>query len=263
MQLLITAPYGSLHQETGVLYMLANYLTSQGVSVRQLRCNGLFAACDRDETHHWTRRLDSCQECMGEQVSLSLWSRTVVEEFSSHLTPSAAEESKKMISRTPNHALVDFVWEGVAIFPLIQNLFQARFGVKTPDIGNRHQEQFSRKLLNVSSRMVSLAHVLCEKIGDTVMVSVDGDNFMSSAIRIAAEKKRVPLVLARWDASLRGVQFRNTLNGKQLVTDVVVSSISNIRADCRTWPTEVVSVLEQIRYFLGLEEKDLPQSAAG
>lgn len=40
MKLAIFSPYGSFHRESGLMYLVANYLDKQGGDVAQLRCDG-------------------------------------------------------------------------------------------------------------------------------------------------------------------------------------------------------------------------------
>jgi hypothetical protein len=116
MKLAVFNPYGLMDQESGVVYLLANFLGKQGAEVLQLRCDGAQQACARDVLSGGVRTPFSCSQCSGEQAALAQWCGARPKALSSLLSPSDISQTAQWLAAAAGDALFRVEFRGVNLW---------------------------------------------------------------------------------------------------------------------------------------------------
>lgn len=257
MRVAVFSPFGGFARESGLIYLLANYLRGIFPEVIELRCNGLFSVCDRDGEKSWHRDLAGCLECMREQEKLAAWAGLAVRDLSQYLTPEEVEESRGWILSTPATALEKLEVRGLPLLKICEGTFQNRFGTSQPDWRNRQHEQFIRRIyLGAARSCLALERFNKSFIPSLCFVSGGADYLTSSLVEFSKDQK-LNTILFRLDLSGRGVQIKRLLANAQLSCDLLLDDISLMRADYKTWPSELLEIVDQIISFAGVTDTQL------
>ncbi len=152
MKIAVFVPFGSQSQESGLIYLLANFLRVNFPEVVQLRCNGAFSLCDRDAESSWTRSIQSCFGCMSDQKALSAWSGMPVQDISTYLKADDVNETKKWVHALRDEELLTATYGEEPVYKIVSESFAHRFGMQ-PDLNNKQHGQYLRRLLLAGVRM--------------------------------------------------------------------------------------------------------------
>ena len=149
MKLVYFTPYGTLQQESGLVYLLANYLQGAHPESFQLRCNGIFPVCVRDREYNWKRTSTSCLECVAEQNALAKWSTVEAQDLSQFLNTESLNEGKRWVLRynPENH---DAPYLGSIPYELVLETFRARVGAVRPNLKDPEHLTVLRELLKTA-----------------------------------------------------------------------------------------------------------------
>ncbi len=131
MKLAIFSPYGSFQRESGLMYLVANYLDKQGGDVAQIRCDGAVPACGRDKKHQSGRTPFACLQCMGEQKALAQWANIKSRDLSSYIVPDDALKSAQWISSISKSDLLRIEFRGVRLWDVCEKEFPARWNIES------------------------------------------------------------------------------------------------------------------------------------
>lgn len=257
MKIVVFAPYGSLSEESGIIYLLANYLKPIFGEVVQLQCNGVFSMCDRDAEQSWKRSIWTCFRCLSDQKKLRQWSMLDAQDLSTHILPEDIERTKRWVHALDVSELKGASFDGADIFSLCTGSFWNRFGVSEPDLNNKNHEQVLRRFLLAASR----AWIASERFHQTAAANMTfvagGWDFITRAYTRQAKAGGVGVVLFKRDLSARAIQVIHPTNGKILSCECVIEGITNMRSDSKTWPYELVEIIEQILTFLEISDGQL------
>ncbi len=257
MKIVVVVPFGSHSQESGLLYLLANFLRGTYPEVIQLRCNGMFSVCDRDVDNSWTRGINSCFACMADQRALSDWSGLPVQEFSSYLSPDDIRNSKQWASTLPSTQLDQAEFRGVPVFEICRQSFANRFGTAQYDVNNKSHEQFLRKLL-ISAVRASLATQRYQQsyAPDISLVGGGADFITASFVNVVRGMKRDVSVF-RWDMQTRSIRITHPRTDKTFSCELVPEGVLGMRSDTKTWPRELNGIVQEVLEFLGIAGNQL------
>lgn len=257
MKISVFVPFGSQSQESGLMYLLANFLKVSFPEVVQLRCNGVFSMCDRDADTSWVRGMQSCFSCMSDQRALSAWSGVPVQDLSSFLLPDDVTESKRWVLSLKDHELIRAEYKGSAVFDVARESFVNRFGTQTPDLANKQHEQYLRRLLLSAVRMSIAAQRYHTKFAPDMSLVAGGRDYLTRAFVNQGRALRRDVSTFRWDINQRAIQISHPRDKKILACELVPEGIRGMRSDTRTWPSELSTIMTEIAHFLGLESDQL------
>ncbi|MBX7143327.1 MAG: hypothetical protein K1X79_02640 [Oligoflexia bacterium] len=253
MKISVFVPFGSQSQESGLMYLLANYLKAFFPEVVQLRCNGAFSLCDRDADSSWTRNIVSCFTCMNDQRALSSWSGIPVQDLSSFLSPDDISQTKRWaLALTPAN-FQQAALGSTKIFELCRESFMNRFGFTEPDPANKNHEQFLRRLLLATARMVLAARRYHMKFAPDLSLISGGGDFLTRTFQSEARACGRDVALFHWEVAQRAIQIHHPRERKMLACELVPEGIRGMRSDTKTWPHELVTIMAEIMKFLDLE----------
>ncbi|RMG41452.1 MAG: hypothetical protein D6719_08520 [Candidatus Dadabacteria bacterium] len=257
MRIAIHTPFGTLSQEAGVIYLLGNYLKDTCSDIVQLRCNGVFSMCDRDAERSWKRSIHSCAACNCDQRSLAAWSGVSGDEISRYLTPDDIERTRRWVMKLSSDALLTAEFDGVNLFSLCTHSFRTRFGVAECDMRNKQHEQVVRRLVLAAARMWLASKSFIRKFRPDISLVAGGEDFISRAYLRRAQHLNNPVALFRWNIGARHLQIFHPYRDESMPCDILLEGIASMRADSKTWPEELLSILQEILLFLEIDESQL------
>lgn len=257
MKISVFVPFGSQSQESGLIYLLANYLKSFFPEVVQLRCNGAFSLCDRDADSSWTRSISSCFACMYDQRALSSWSGIPVQDLSSFLSPDDISQTKRWALALSPANFQQAAIGSVNVFDLCRESFMNRFGFTDPDPSNKNHEQFLRRVLLATARMVLAARRYHLKYAPDLSLISGGGDFLTRTFQAEAISHKRDVAVFRWEVAQRAIQIHHPRERNILACELVPEGIRGMRSDVKTWPHELVTIMGEIMKFLNLDGEQL------
>lgn len=257
MKVVVSTPLGQISQETGLVYLLTNYMNAAAAQCINLRCNGIFSLCDRDAEIGWRRSLDCCIRCAKEQSTLSQWAGYQFEDLSKYLPAHDVERTKRWILTVPASELTEATIDEVVPFALCKHLFAARFGQVAPVDTNKQHEQFLRRaMLSVARMTVAARRFLFAQKPNMVFITGARD-FITNCLAQESMRMGIDTILFRWNLEARAISIHHPRNGKVLQCELVTGGVTQMRNDTRTWPLEVIATLDDILGFLGIPRGEL------
>ena len=257
MQVGIFSPYGASSEETGVLGLVGNYVKNMFEQVFVLRCNGIFSLCDRDAESGWRRSVQHCLRCMGEQARLALWANIACDDLSYYLQPEDVMETKRWVTSIPSDELTRVRYGDIEVFGLCERSFHQRCGIEQPDMHNASHEETARRLLLSALRMCLASDKFIHERKPDLMLLAGKDDFITNAFMNRANVRRRDVALFRWDLASRSVRIKHPRRDEEFSCPLVFEDITSMRADTRTWPWELVKIVEDILVFLDLSGSQL------
>jgi len=257
MKISIFTPFGTLSHESGLIYLLANYLRSAGVEVVQLRCNGIFSCCDRDAEFQWQRPFHGCFQCIADQSSVARWSEVGSVELSRFIIAEEIEETKRLLQTTPAAGLMTLEVRGIRLWDVVSGSFRNRFGLSALDSNNRQHEQFLLRFMLGAARMLLAARRFNNVFSPDLQLVAGGTDFLSAALLRQAQEQRCKLALFQWDLNDRQVRIMHPREKKELACELYLEGIARMRSDVKTWPPELITILEDILNFLEIPAEQI------
>ena len=258
MKIAIVVPFGVHQVESTGLYLIAHYLQSLFPDVVQLRCNGSFQACDRDERSDWKRTVTSCMECMQEQKLLSDWANIPHVKMTSLIDVEEIRKISEWTSRLHPEHLVHAQYEQQGLFSeYCQGTFTRRFGVDFPEVTDKEQEQYLRVLLRSSA----ISYIISKRFvasysPDMSFVCGSGDFITRTYLHMlkAAGKKAV---IGTWKPHENALVISHPEHERTHSCGLVFDSLASMRPDVSTWPQELLASVEEVLTFAGLTDAQL------
>ncbi len=252
MKIGVFSPYGTFSQESGLIYLLANYLKSSGTNTFQLRCNGFFPVCDRDSESGWKRTMLSCPSCARDQRSFAEWANIDSTELSMYLSPREVEQSYRFIADAKVAELLTLQYGPLSLFDACQQSFRTRFGYDTADIKNKAHVQYLQKAELGALRMCLATRRFFNNVEPTCILLAGGRDYLSQAFSAASQLSSRSVALFQWRIEERSVRIYHPWDKRVLSCELVLPNLDSIRSDCSTWLPEVVQILKEILEFLGI-----------
>lgn len=261
MKIALFAPYGVLSQESGLIYLLGNYVRRTFPDVVQLRCNGVFSVCDRDAERGWRRSMSSCFGCIAEQREFARWSGVGAVELSRCLTRADIEETKRWIMALPAEQLAGASFDGADIFALCLGSWQNRYDVSRPDMHNAQHEQTLRRFMLSAARAYRAAGRFFRESAPDMTFIAGGSDFMSRAFAAQARSAGRDAAVCAWDVSKRAVMVGHPRGHAALPCGLLLDGLIDMRADPTSWSPDLTAILDELLTFVGIREE--PRAAAG
>ena len=252
MRIGLFSPFGVLSQESGLIFLLGNYLRRSFPDVVQLRCNGLFSLCDRDAEGGWSRSFQTCFRCMAEQREFAQWGGLTIEELSRHLEPADVELSRRVVT---NLAVDELPWaqfEGQNLFNLALGSWQNRFNVGRPDLNNPQHEQVLRRFMLSAARAFLAARRFQLQFQPDLTIVAGTTDFISRAVVAAGGSAGRTVAVCAWDVSRRAVMVTHPDRATPFACELLLEGLVDMRADPATWSPTLTGILDELNSFLGL-----------
>jgi hypothetical protein len=257
MKIPILVPFGSHSQEAGLIYLVANFLKATYPEVVQLRCNGMFSICDRDVDSSWMRSVSSCFNCIADQKALSDWSGLPVQDFSGFLSPDDVRDTKQWAATLSPEDFATAEYRGLRVFELCRDTFINRFGSAELDPRNKNHEQFVRKLFASAIRACLAAERYHQSYAPDICLVSSGRDYITRSFVAAAGSVKRGVAVFRWDVANRAIHITHPKSDKTLACELVPEGVLAMRSDHKTWPGELISIVQGILSFLDLSSGQL------
>lgn len=261
MRIAFVSPFGVLNQESGLIFLLGNYLRRIYPDVVQLRCNGLFSVCDRDAEKGWQRGFQTCFKCMAEQREFAQWSGLTIEDLSRYLEPAEVERSRRFVTTLPTEQLPWAQFEGQNVFSLAMGSWQNRFNVSRPDLNNPLHEQMVRRFMLSASRAYLAARRFRATVAPDLIVAAGGNDFIARAFAAEATASGGALARCAWDVSKRAILVSHPRRDAVMPCELLLDGLVDMRSDPATWSPMLLGILDELLTFLDLAEP--PTRAVG
>ena len=257
MKLAVFTPFGMWSRETGVIYLLINYLEGIYPGILQLRCNGFMPCCALDAERGWRRNFDSCFNCISEQESLASWSRINSADLSKYLTPDDVVYAKRWVVSLNDGDLMTAEFNGQKLFDVCADLFKERFGDEQLNLSHKTQAQFLRQLLLCAARMqLASDRFYKQAMLSHIFLTADND-YMNLMLFSRAIEHNVTPVRFTWDLHTRMTSLKMASKEEEYSCDLLLDNITEMRSDPSTWASELLSVIRDMISYLGLSDTQL------
>lgn len=274
MKVALFSPYGVTHTESGVLYLVANYLLKSGAEVVQLRCDGAVPACGRDPLGAGGRPLGSCARCMAEQRALSQWCGAKTRDLSSLIVPDDVMQSAKWIAAVPGEDLGRAEFRGVNLWQVCEREIQRRLPNSTPTrlsagegtrtgegrvVESQRAESLVRDLFTTFVHAAVAAERFITAYSPEISLVAGGDDVVTQAYvsqlrALETDGAAGEVAVFSYDQSSESVVIEargGDGTEARYSTTLLLGGITAMRSDPRTWAPEVTAVVYEILTFLG------------
>ncbi len=267
-------PFGFFSKEAGLISLISNYVRTYGLSVTPILCNGVISACQRDSESGWQRDFNSCLQCISEQNRLAAWSQDTgavnsaasaisTISLSKFLHPQDIDQTKRWILGLSREELLEANFEGLPLGSLCQHSLIKQF--QEIDLQNRSVEMAVRRVLLSAARISRAFKTYSVAEKPDYLLMAGGQDFLSSVARVCLKQKKIAVSLFCYNEACNEIVVENPRNGKVSSYPLVFDNVTNFRTDPRSWPPELLKVLEELIAFIDLtpSQISLPISAVG
>ena len=251
MKLAIFSPYGSFHRESGLMYLIANYLDKQGGDVAQVRCDGALPACGRDKKHQSGRTPFACLQCMGEQKALAQWANIKGRELSSYIVPDDALKSAQWISSIGKTDLYRIEFRGIRLWDVCEKEFQARWNIESLEKISSAQERDLRALYVSYVHTVVSSERFISSWKPTLNFVVGSTDPLAQAYLSQASRAGGEVAIFSYNAADESITVESLKNGERYTTTLIIPEATEMRSDPRTWAPELTAIVNEMLSFLG------------
>ena len=251
MKLAIFTPFGFLHRESGLLYLVANYLRKNGAEVQQLRCDGALSVCGRDKRVAGGRSAFSCARCTGEQRRLADWAELRASELSSFATSEDKLQSAKWMASVNATDLERAEFRGVRLFEVCSGEFVQQTGCTSASNLSAADEQTLRSLYVAYVQSVVASERFLTQWAPTITFIAASDDSISRAYTSQVTALGIDAATFTYDATEETIFVESLRSGERYASKLILDGITSMRSDPRTWAPEVRAIVHEIMSFLG------------
>ncbi|MEY4669867.1 MAG: hypothetical protein RL518_2566 [Pseudomonadota bacterium] len=251
MKLAIFSPYGSFHRESGLMYLVANYLDKQGGDVVQVRCDGALPACGRDRKHQSGRTPFACLACMGEQKALAQWASIKGRDLSSYIVPDDALKSAQWISSIGKADLYRIEFRGVRLWDVCEKEFQTRWNIESLEKISSAQERDLRALYVSYVHTVVSTERFLTSWKPSLNFVVGSSDPLAQAYLSQVRRAEKDAAIFTYDAAEESIVVQSLRSGERYTTTLIIPEATELRADPRTWAPELTAIVNEMLSFLG------------
>jgi hypothetical protein len=257
MRIALFAPYGTVHRESGLLYLVANYLAKNGAQVLLLRCDGAVPACQRVHNERGSvereggRSPFECARCMNEQRDMALWAGIQIRDISSLIVPEDVRKTAEWIYAVKSDALDRVEFRGVNLWSACTQAITARWGTVDARALTAAQVDDLRALFISYVRVAVASERLIDewKPDQTVLTSIQDP--MAHAYLLQASLASLDTSVCSYVAEENSIVFESLKTKERYATSLVLEGIASMRSDPRTWGPEVTAVVHEVLTYLG------------
>ncbi len=250
MKVAVCAPYGSQHKESGLIFLVANYLSKQGVDLVQMRCDGALPACGRGHGAGALRSPFQCAQCMGDQGSFASWSGASVRELSSEILPEDVITAATWIQGVTSQALERVEFRGVNLWSACRTELAKRWEELDLSALTEPQERDIRALFLSYVRMaVASERFLARTQPKLALVSAIQDP-LSHAFVLQAKQSNIDAVFGWYREDSQTIGLESVATRESYSTSIIVEGLTSMRSDPRTWGPEITAMVHEALTFL-------------
>jgi len=251
MKVAVYSPYGALHKESGLIFLVANYLASNGADVAQFRCDGAVPACGRDRGAGAVRTPFQCARCLNEQAALGTWAGLSVKNLSREVVSEDVKTAAEWIQQVSSDALERVEFRGVNLWKACRSELVMRWEQLDPSALSEAQQADIRALFISYVRTAVASERFLNRFNpDLVLVSSVHDLLVHAFVLQAKQANRD--IAVGWynpESETVGLESLETLESYS--TSLIVEGLATMRSDPRTWGPEITAVVHEVLTFLG------------
>lgn len=251
MKLSIFSPYGELHKEGGIAYLVANYLARSGAEVAVLRCDGAVPACARDRNGSVTRAPFQCARCSNEQHALATWCGARVRDISADTSAEDVLKTAQWLRGVAVNDLPRVEFRGVNLW----SVCRAEFGSRWEDVDvarlSAAQERDLRALFSSYVRACVASERFFQLFKPTLCFATSASDPLTYGFLSQARAAGVDVAVFSYDADEELITVLSPNGESVYTTSLVLEGVPSMRPDPRTWGPEVTSVVHEVLTFLG------------
>lgn len=251
MKVAVFAPYGSLHREGGLLFLVANYLSRNGASVAQLRCDGGVPACGRDRGAGAVRSPFQCARCLNDQGALAAWGGLSVRELSEEIVPDDVVTAARWINGVERDALERVEFRGVNLWSACRSELVMRWEEIVPTSLTEAQELDIRALFISYVRTAVASERFLSRCEPTLVLASSIHDPLAHAFVLQATLAKLDTVVGWYDPNTETVGIESVATRERYATSLILEGLASMRSDPRTWGPEITAMVHEALTFLG------------
>ncbi len=256
MRFAIFTPYGTVSQEVGVIYLLANYLKPLFQQVTSLSCNGAFSSCARDAETGWNRKLTHCFYCKRESKALAQWSGIEGKDLTTFISSEEHLRGERWLNSIPVQSLDSVEYKGVKLLDLSRDTLHARLN-GSEDLTNPQHLAIVRELLLVAMRASYASEKFLSSYVPTLSLVAGGKDILSKSFIAQARRLKMDTAIFEWELHSRAVVIHHPHNLSSYRCELMLEDVLHTRSDNKTWSAELKKVLEDVLSFLEISDAQL------
>jgi hypothetical protein len=251
MKVAIFAPYGEQPKETGLLYLVANYLVKSGAGIHQMLCDGAVPICGRSRITGEVAGPFQCARCIGEQGRLVSWAGLSCRGISREIIPDDVRTAMQWITNVPVQDLGRVEFRGVNLWSACKAELSARFEGKDLEALSESDEVDVRAMFIAYTRVAVASERFIKQIKpDLALVSSIRDP-LCHAFVLQANQAKLDTAVFSYDSRSAVVSIESLATRKSYTTSLVLDKVASMRGEPRTWGAEITSVVHEALTFLG------------
>jgi hypothetical protein len=251
MKLALYAPYGTLHKEGGLLYLVSNYLAKNGAEVVQLRCDGAVPACGRDRGDGVVRSPFQCARCLNDQHALAQWAGVSVVDISAEITPDDVQTVSQWMQSVARDALERVEFRGVNLWSACRSELLMRWEDLSPARLTEAQELDIRALFVSYVRTAVASERFFARFNPTLVLVTSIHDLLSHAFVLQAKQAGLDTAVGWYNPESEDVGIELLASRQSYSTSVILEGLVSMRSDPRTWGPEITAMVHEALTFLG------------
>lgn len=251
MKVVVFAPYGALHKEGGLLFLVANYLAKNGVEVAQLRCDGAVPTCRRIHGLSAAATPFCCGECSSEQAALAGWSGASIRNLSSEILPADVRTAAQWIQSVESGSLGRVEFRGVRLWNACKLELSARWGEVDPLTLTAVQQSDVRNLFVSYVRTAVASERFIARFQPSLALVTSVHDALSHAFVLQSKHAGVETVVGWYNSDEETIGMESLATRQSYSTALILEGLASMRNDPRTWGAEITAVVHEALTFLG------------
>lgn len=251
MKVALFTPYGFLHRESGLMYLVANYLRTSGAELTQLRCDGAVSVCGRDRRVAGGRSVFSCARCTGEQRRLADWAEVRAYELSAFVTSEDKVQSAKWMASVQTADLDRAEFRGRNLWELCRQEFTQQTGSDALEAISAADEQSLRALYVAFVQGAVASERFLTQWSPAITFVTKTEDSLGQAYLSQVIAQGIECATFAFDEGEEAIVVESVKTGERYASKLILDGITSMRSDPRTWAPEVRAVVHEIMAFLG------------
>lgn len=252
MKISIFTPAKTTGSEFAAVYAIANYCGVAGVTANTLICNGCLESCSSlmFETNE-SLRIRNCYGCKKGQHEAVNWAGTNGFDLSNYITPHTVRELKDFVNSLSHKELKNIECNGIPVYDLVlDRAFQNKDRAQIQAFINNTKA--IKKIFTSFLWTWEAIDVYLRQESPDVLLTTSANDFIVLAVLLAANKSGFPVFSFAEQEDQSSILVTKISNSEKFSMPVYFSDISNIRADVKTWPAELLNHVEMLFDFVGI-----------
>ena len=250
MKVLMYVPYATFSPESGLMFLLANYIQSSGNEVAATLCDGVFRVCQRDSDARWQRGVHNCLFCVKEQRSLMEWAQIRPIALSQFVSASGFQTLERSLSKLGAAELLQWRSCGMEVGKLCGATLRERFGVENFDQPDAADHNTLRSVVASAALNIEACSAMLSAEHPQLVFIASGEDLLSAGVSELCRGRKIDAAIFRWDVTQRCIAVHRSATNSTFSSEFMVSDLSEIRPSVSTWSDHVIHMVEEILHFL-------------